>query len=171
LPPADQAAAGVAVVPAVLNILGHESNGVVAGYLARKGELDPEPTLAALAKLGWQTVLPVCGADQSLTFCPWSPGERLAKRDFGLREPISDPVESALIDAVLVPGVGFDPNGARIGHGAGFYDRFFAAQADTGHEPVRIGLAHDLQVITLPTPETWDVAMHHLVTPTRVFDV
>ena len=44
-----------------------------------------------------------------------------------IREPISGkPIPVNLIDLVVVPGMGFTPNGYRIGRGMGFYDRFLA---------------------------------------------
>ncbi len=72
------------------------------------------------------------------------------------------------IDLVLVPGVGFSPGLSRVGHGVGYYDRWFARCFDADHDPLRWGLAHDLQIVALPEDRTWDVAMHRVITPTRV---
>ena len=45
----------------------------------------------------------------------------------GVREPIAGkPIPVDMIDLVVVPGLGFTPNGHRIGRGMGFYDRFLA---------------------------------------------
>lgn len=165
---AEQADAATAVVAPLIEILSSQLPDVVAGYLPQSGELDPVPTLIAFAERGWSTVLPVCGRARSMTFSPWAPGEPLKRSPFGIEEPLTDAIDAGLVSALLVPGVGFDTDGARIGHGAGYYDRYFAVRSSVGHEPVRIGLAHDVQVVSLPDAEEWDVAMHHLVTPTRV---
>jgi 5-formyltetrahydrofolate cyclo-ligase len=45
---------------------------------------------------------------------------------FGVKEPISTKYFKKRVDAVVVPSLGVDGNMARIGHGKGFYDRFFA---------------------------------------------
>lgn len=45
----------------------------------------------------------------------------------GIREPVSGiPFPIPHIDLVLVPGLGFDEYGHRLGRGQGFYDRFLA---------------------------------------------
>lgn len=49
---------------------------------------------------------------------------------WGMREPLPEICERVLpstIDLVLVPGIGFDADHHRLGHGKGFYDRFFAS--------------------------------------------
>jgi 5-formyltetrahydrofolate cyclo-ligase len=145
--------------------------GTVAAYVAYGGELDVSPAALALAERGWRLVLPVCGPNASLEFCPWAPGDPLTKNRLGIDEPTSAPVPLNEVDVVLVPGVGFDACGSRIGHGMGFYDRYFARCFEIGHDPRRIGIAHDLQVVELPEPERWDVAMHLILTPTKVLDI
>jgi len=168
---AEQRAAADAIVTNVRSALGHirdESvSGVVAGYLPTGGEIDPSATLQSLRADGWEIVLPVCGVDASMEFCPWEPGDPLAPNKYGILEPISAPVGIESIDVVLVPGVGFGRDGSRIGHGVGYYDRYFARCFAAQHDPVRLGLAHDLQIVDLPTPEPWDVSMHCVISPSE----
>lgn len=163
-----QRAAAATVCENVHELLADRAPGTIAGYLSHGGELDPEPTLERLIGLGWSVVLPVCGDDASMVFCPWSPGDPLNANRYGIGEPTSAPVDESVIDVVLVPGVGFDRTGARIGHGVGYYDRFFARLAAVGHHPLRLALAHDLQLVALPEPEDWDVPMQMIVTPAEV---
>ena len=143
----------------------------MAGYLAYGGELDLRPALAVLAERGFEIVLPVCGPDATITFCPWKPGDTMTEGRYGIEEPQTDAVAIESIRTVLVPGVGFAADGSRIGHGVGYYDRFFARCFAVGHDPRRLGIAHDLQVVDLPEPEPWDVAMHEIITPTKVIHV
>lgn len=82
----------------------------------------------------------------------------------GIREPAQGvPIPVAIIDLIVVPGLGFDLHGNRIGRGRGFYDRFLAHPDWHG---TACGLAledqvtpdvpvteHDMQVDMLVTDE------------------
>lgn len=155
----------------VASVEARSTTGRVAAYLAYGGELDLGPALDALVERGHEIVLPVCGPDFSMDFCPWAPGDALVAGPYGIGEPQTERVDIETIDTVLVPGVGFGADGSRIGHGAGYYDRFFARCAARSHDPRRLGIAHDLQVVRLPAPEPWDVAMHEIITPAKVIHV
>lgn len=70
--------------------------------------------------------------------------EDLGMSQMGLREPVSGiPFPSSTIDLVIVPGLGFDEYGGRLGRGRGFYDRFLAHPEFTG---VACGLAFEEQL-------------------------
>ncbi|MGH7557581.1 MAG: 5-formyltetrahydrofolate cyclo-ligase [Gemmatimonadota bacterium] len=86
----------------------------------------------------------------------------------GLREP--DPTRAALvdpgaIDLAIVPGVGFDRRGRRIGFGAGYYDRFLATT-----DAIRMGLAFSLQMIGRIPQGPGDETVDWIVTQTEVID-
>jgi 5-formyltetrahydrofolate cyclo-ligase len=71
--------------------------------------------------------------------------EDLADSTMGIREPVSGiPFPVGLIDLVIVPGLGFDEYGNRVGRGRGFYDRFLA---NAEFEGVACGLAFEEQVV------------------------
>lgn len=185
--PHDQAAAAAAqVAPAItekLNgqraagtaadtgaVLGAGTGRIVAAYRALPGEIDPSPAIDALIGSGWSLVLPVCGEGGHMEFCPFEEGDELQPSSFGVLEPTSQPVPITAIDALIVPGVAFDRTGNRLGHGVGFYDRFFDRCAQQSHDPYRLGIAYDFQVVDLPAPEPWDIPMHSVVSPSEVID-
>lgn len=169
-----QHAAHAIVAPIVDRV--PETPGIIAGYVAHGGEIDPMPALLALQERGWSIVLPICGPDAAMSFHRWTPGAALEPNRYGIGEPQPGPTPEEQIDVVLVPGVGFSPSGQRIGHGVGYYDRYFARnieQASNDRDALvalRFGLAHDLQVGALPGPEPWDVPMHAVITPHQVID-
>ena len=68
---------------------------------------------------------------------------------------------------VLIPGVGFDLRGGRLGRGGGHYDRALAAL----HRTVRIGIAYEAQIVPEVPRDPWDVPMHCIVTEARVVAV
>ena len=146
------------------------ARGVVAAYQALPGEISPAAAIEQLGQSGWSIVLPVCGRDRYMDFCPWSPGDELVQRAFGVLEPLTAPIAATTIDAVIVPGVAFDRLGNRLGHGVGFYDRFFERCTQQSHNPYRLGIAYDFQIVELPAPEPWDIPMHSVVSPSEVID-
>ena len=166
IPAAARIAAAERLAERVLALPFAPTAGHVAGYWA----MDSEIALHA-----WQlrlpaTVtycLPVLGPDGCLRFAPWRPGDALASNRFGIPEP-DVAVESLLAPAamalVLVPLVGFDARGHRLGMGGGWYDRSFAfrnRQADNPQPPPPwlVGAAFAAQQLDTLAAEPWDVAL------------
>jgi len=84
----------------------------------------------------------------------------------GIREPVEGlPVPVSDIELVVVPGLGFDHHGNRLGRGRGFYDRFLAHPDFHG---VSCGLALEGQVVPVIPLGPSDVAVDMLVTDTHV---
>ncbi len=84
---------------------------------------------------------------------------------FGVREPAPwcPVVPWNQLDLVLVPGLGFDLSGGRLGRGRGFYDRLLARVAGTA-----CGVAFEEQLCSEIPLEVHDVRLDCLVTPGRL---
>ena len=96
-----------------------------------------------------------------------APGNR-----FGIGEPRGTRhVHGARLDLALVPCVGFDDAGRRLGLGAGYYDRHFAYLnwPITWRRPRLLGLAFECQRVARLAPQPWDVALWGVVTESRVY--
>lgn len=149
----------------------------VALYLPNDGEIDPTPLLAWLKYRNAQAYLPVLKplAENSLWFVHYHPGTPMITNRFGIPEPSTRhaahhsrrrPVWA--LDVILLPLVGFDANGERLGMGGGFYDRTLARLQNGGPRPRLIGVAHDCQgVERLPTAP-WDIPLDAIVSDTRL---
>lgn len=88
--------------------------------------------------------------------------EALRPGSFGILEPTNPPFLSLeSIDFVLIPGVAFDRNGGRLGHGKAYYDRFLAQPSLQGVR--RVGVCFDFQVVSAVPVETHDVLLHRLI--------
>lgn len=98
---------------------------VVAGYIAIGDELSPHHLIEKLALAGAAIALPRINDDDAIDFHLWEPGEPLIKGQFGLMEPpATAPLATPTL--VLVPLLGFDAHGNRLGYGQGHYDRALA---------------------------------------------
>lgn len=91
---------------------------------------------------------------------------------FGIMEPNSyvramseRRVAPSEIDLAVVPGVGFDPSGYRLGYGAGFFDRFLPLLRP---EALKLGLAFDCQIVERLPREEHDFRLGRVITPTAV---
>jgi len=94
----------------------------------------------------------------------WSPDMKLVANRYGIAEPCgTEDVRTGDIDLVLVPLVGWDRAGGRLGMGAGFYDRLFRPYAKL-EKPLRIGVAYDLQGLPGVPRDPWDIPLHGLLT-------
>jgi 5-formyltetrahydrofolate cyclo-ligase len=87
---------------------------------------------------------------------------------FGIREPGAKCVEIPLnrLDLVLVPGVGFDLQGRRLGRGRGFYDRLLADV-----DGIKCGIAFDEQVVDEIPAGPQDVRLNFILTPARCVEI
>lgn len=94
----------------------------------------------------------------------------LVARRFGVPEPAhGEPIDLEQLDAVLVPGLAFDRSGARLGRGAGFYDRFLAPLDASSRAPRLIGVCFDRQLVVRVPTEAHDRRVDTLVTESGVF--
>lgn len=88
----------------------------------------------------------------------------------GIAEPdpeLTELLNPAQIEVVIVPGSVFDLRGGRLGYGGGYYDRFLAREAP---QALRIGLAFALQVVTEELPLFGhDQRLDYLVTEEQVY--
>ena len=87
-------------------------------------ELDTAPIIEAAWSANKKTVVPKIVHHQMI-FVPFDDASNLQTGQLSIREPVTDSaVPENKIDLVIVPGLAFTKNGARLGFGAGYYDRF-----------------------------------------------
>ncbi|WP_185267696.1 5-formyltetrahydrofolate cyclo-ligase [Halopseudomonas xiamenensis] len=147
----------------------------IAFYLANDGEIDPAALLRHAQRLGKHCYLPVITGwpANRMHFQRLLPNQRWVRNRFGIREPLLNRGLQARpwrLQLVLMPLVGFDRAGNRLGMGGGFYDRTFAfRQRRQGWAgPQLLGLAHECQrVEQLPTA-AWDIPLDGIVSDQQV---
>ncbi len=143
-------------------------------YLPTDGEIDPRLLLRAAQRRGKATYLPVLSAwpRTKMVFQRVSPREKLAPNRFGILEPrvnVGRQRKVWALDLVLLPLVGFDDAGGRLGMGGGFYDRSLAylARRSSWRKPTLLGLAHECQKVERLAQASWDVPLNGTVTDRR----
>jgi 5-formyltetrahydrofolate cyclo-ligase len=140
----------------------------IAFTMAADGEIDPVLLLAAAQRRDKECYLPVLspvGAPR-LRFKRWRKGEALRTNFYGIAEPRKGRYcPPRMLSLVLLPLVGFDAAGNRLGMGKGYYDRSFAFKRQSGRRrPVLVGLAHDCQRVDQLQVEAWDLPLNGVVT-------
>jgi len=146
----------------------------LAFYLANDGEIDTALLMHVALDLGKQCFLPrIDRSTQPLMqFARYRRGDRLIRNRFGIAEPLprATLIAPAELDLVLMPLVGFDRHGGRLGMGAGYYDRSFAhKRLRPGAQPTLIGLAHECQRLELLPNNDWDVPLDGVVSDTATY--
>lgn len=137
----------------------------IAFYWPSDGEISPLPLMRLALKQGKRCYLPVVDTRTlAMSFKRYQTGDLLTRNAFAIAEPSATKpaLPAAALDVVLMPLVGFDDKGNRLGMGGGFYDRAFANLRH--RRPLRIGLAHSLQKVPQLQREPWDVPLHAICT-------
>jgi 5-formyltetrahydrofolate cyclo-ligase len=131
---------------------------VISGFWPMGDEIDIRPLLTSLAERGHPIGLPVTGKrGEPLVFRLWRPGAAMLPGRFGTSHPEGPEVKP---DILLMPLLGFDRHGNRLGYGGGFYDRSVAALPGA----MRIGCAFAAQEMDLVPTGPFDQKLHAIAT-------
>ena len=140
----------------------------VAGYVSVDRELDPTPLLQMALEEDKSVYLPRVRDSNAMEFVAWRAGDPMRDNRFGIPEPSSQAaavLAAEAMDLVLVPLLGFDNQGNRLGFGGGFYDRAFAFRRLRDTPPFLCGYAYDDQRCDRLESAEWDVMLDAVVTP------
>lgn len=146
-------------------------------YMATDHELNPELAVYNAALKGRQLCLPVVqpGKENQMHFYQHNlESDLFISNQFGIKEPYTygkKPMPLSQIDCFLVPLIAFDEQCHRLGHGAGYYDRYFASvRGKPIHKrPVLIGLGYEFQKVDAIPQAPWDMPMDYVVTEQAIY--
>ena len=132
----------------------------LGSYFSANNEVDLETLTNIRLKKNLLTTFPKIGPNHSMSLIAPNDFKRLRKNKYDIFEP-SDGDEINPIDheIIIIPTVGVDKNGYRLGYGGGYYDRFLESVTQTSNRPLLIGLIYDFQFIDDSFNELHDIKL------------
>lgn len=130
--------------------------------------VNTELPLTGHASVRWVAPRMIPGSHH-MTHHLWDDDTLLVHNRWGIPEPdpvLSPTIEPAELDAVLVPLLGYDARGHRVGYGGGYYDRFLA---ECRPEVIKIGLSFFEPIEAIQDLNEWDVQLDLCITPDEVY--
>lgn len=172
LPPAFVAAAGAAVARRVEALPEFARAREVLAYLPVRNEVDAAMVAHTVLASGRRLLLPRCRPDAPGLLdigCVADLGDAVPGR-FGILEPrpeLCGLPDAHAPDLILVPGLAFDFQGNRLGHGGGYYDRLLALPMAA--RAFAVGLAYAFQMVPALPAEPWDRPVQAVVTEQQTY--
>lgn len=141
------------------------SRMTVSLYWPFQGEFDPRYAIRRFREGGAVAALPVVIEKRApLQFREWWPGVATSKGVFDL--PVPEGTRVVVPQASLIPPVGFDARGYRLGYGGGYFDRTLATITP---QPLKIGVAFELSRLETIYPQPYDIPLDFIVTERCIY--
>jgi 5-formyltetrahydrofolate cyclo-ligase len=167
LPASERLRLSRAVIQSVCELTAYRQAHTVLGYLNIGSELASELWVQRAFADGKRVLLPrVNRASRHLDlYQVRNLQQDVAPGLWGIREPVVEHCikEETLsaVDFILLPGVAFTREGARLGYGGGYYDKLLALMP---HQPTLVAGAFEMQVVQEIPQEKTDRKLEWLVT-------
>jgi 5-formyltetrahydrofolate cyclo-ligase len=138
-------------------------------YLPTPEEFDVLPLVNQALHMGKACYLPITAnrMAQPLRFARLDGNHAVTHNRYGIIEPhVRRPVNVRLLDVLIMPLVGFDTHGHRLGMGGGYYDATLSFMRFRRYwrKPLLIGLAFACQQATEIPAEPWDIRLDAVLT-------
>lgn len=135
-------------------------------FLSYGSEIDTNGMIEALLADGKQLAVPKIIDKKIMIAVELTGRDQLQPAELGILSPVSSQPLDVKFDVTITPGLGFTPDGHRIGYGAGYYDRWFE-QNDGG---LRIAPAFQCQIIDELPIDAYDLPVNKIITECNEFD-
>lgn len=142
----------------------------VAVYLGYGSELDTSALIDTLLLQGKQVYVPRIGAQQRMRFLRLTADTPLRLNPFGIAEPAGRQRQRGArrMDVIVLPLLGFDGRGHRLGTGGGYYDRALASPRPF-RKPLLVGYGYAVQKVASIPSEPWDVHLNAAATEAGLY--
>ena len=138
-------------------------------YVSYDNEVFTHKMIKESQSAGKQIIVPFSDKEnRCLILSELKDWDELMPGSYGILEPSMENIREIRIDdvdLVIVPGVGFDKKGRRIGHGFGYYDNLLKRS-----NAYRIGLAFEAQIVDKIPTEDHDLPVHKIITEDRIIN-
>ena len=139
-------------------------------YVSYGNEVSTHEMIKECLKKKKNVIVPISNVeDKILILSKLEKWQDLEVGSYNILEPKIDKIIEVSIDEidlVIVPGVGFDKHGCRIGHGSGYYDGLLKDSTNALH----LGLAFEFQIVEEIPIEKHDIPVDKIITEERIID-
>jgi len=163
LTPAERREQAAAVCDLAMGLPEMAAARTVMAFLTMAGEIDTAPLIRGCLRESRRVYAPQ-SLKRTKRMIPLRLRslEELRPGAYGILEPVGDEAcRPEDIDLILVPALGFDRQGVRLGKGAGYYDRFMASP---GFHATRVGIGFRCQLLAAVPREEHDLPVEIVVT-------
>lgn len=155
----DRKAMSASISAQLTKIVGDVTGRTIAAYWPIRGEINLRPWMVEMSGRGARICLPVVVEKNRLVeFHHWTPDCAMARGIWNI--PVPAKPHPLVPDMVIVPLLGVDEQGYRLGNGGGYYDRTLAQlPADL----LTIGVGQCFCRVKTIFPMPWDIPMKKIV--------
>ena len=170
----DKDAVSRRIVERFTSLPAYESAKTVLWYVDARSEVRTRHDLPAALEAGKTVVVPWCNDEGELELFKLEAMDELEVGMYSILEPKAElrslpekQVDVKTLDLIMVPGVGFDREGGRTGHGKGYYDKLMQhARPDA---PL-VAICFECQLFDAIPMDSHDIYMDHVVTEDAVYE-
>lgn len=159
----------IRVLNALMNHPYLQQPRTIASYMSFAGEIDTVSINQKLKEHSHQICLPIINPELKgiMDFYSYDDDSQLVLNNFKILEPLKDEkhyVRPDLLEVIVVPLVGFNEKGDRLGMGGGYYDRMLKK---ISANCLILGLAYDFQLVPELKGQHWDMPLDEIITPSK----
>ncbi len=154
----------------LFSLPGFKHASTILFYVSYDNEVNTHQMIKDCLKLEKNVIVPISKKeDRTLILSKLDNWSDLEVGTYGILEPLASKrkeISIEEIDLIIVPGVGFDRGGYRIGHGKGYYDNLLKKSMNVLH----IGLAFEFQIVKKIPIESHDLPVDIIITERRIIN-
>lgn len=153
------------MLAALLAFAPYQQADTVSFYAAIGSEPLTQRLIATALAQGKTVCLPRV-EDGEMHMIPLAPDTVYTSGQFGISQPVGEPIHPQSLALCVCPGLGFSLSGARLGYGGGYYDRYLAKT-----QAFPLGICYTATIAELLCVEPWDVPMRALLTENGIIEM